>query len=115
MTAALARIVISVSSLEAALPLYENVLDLRQVHASAGRVVLALARGTELLLQEQPPTPGDAGVAPVFRVANVDATVKAAIGAGATLVDGPTDQPWGERAALLRDVDGHALSIVTPI
>jgi len=115
MTAALARIVISVASLEAALPLYEKVLDLRRTQESPGLVVLALARGAELVLHEQPPTPGDAGVAPTFRVANVDAVVKAAIGAGASVVDAPSDQPWGEREAMLHDVDGHLLAIVTPL
>jgi catechol 2,3-dioxygenase-like lactoylglutathione lyase family enzyme len=115
MTAALARIVVSVSSLEAALPLYEKVLDLKRLQESPGLVVLALARGTELVLHERPPTAGDAGVCPIFRVANVDATVKAALGAGATVVDAPSDQPWGEREAVLHDVDGHLFCIVTPL
>jgi catechol 2,3-dioxygenase-like lactoylglutathione lyase family enzyme len=115
MTAALARIVISVASLDAALPLYENVLDLRRILESPGVVGLALARGIELMLHERPPTPGEAGIAPTFRVANVDATVKAAIAAGATVIDPPADQPWGERQAVLHDVDGHVVCVVTPI
>ena len=115
MTAALARIVVSVASLEDALPLYEGVLDLRRTQESPGLVVLALARGIELMLHERPPTPGDAGVAPMFRVANVDATVKGALAAGATVLDPPADQPWGERQAMLRDADGHLFGIVTPL
>jgi catechol 2,3-dioxygenase-like lactoylglutathione lyase family enzyme len=114
-TAALARIVISVASLEAALPLYENVLDLRRIQESPGVVGLALARGIELMLHERQPTPGDAGVAPTFRVANVDATAKAALEAGATIIDAPADQTWGERQAVLHDVDGHVFCLVTPL
>jgi len=114
-TAAIARIVISVASLEKALPLYEDVLDLRRTQESPGIVGLALARGIELMLHERPPTPGDAGVAPVFRVANVDAAAAAATGVGATLIGGPRDEPWGERQAVLHDVDGHLVRFVTPI
>ena len=115
MTAALARIVISVASLEAALPLYEGVLDLKRILESPGVVGLGLARGIELMLHERQPTAGDAGISPSFRVANVDAAVKAALAAGATLVDAPTDEPWGERQAVLHDVDGHVVCLVTPL
>ena len=115
MTAALARIIVSVASLEKALPLYEGVLDLKRTRAFPGVIGLGLARGIELMLHERPPTPGDAGVAPIFRVANVDATVKAALAAGATIVDPPRDEAWGERQAVLHDVDGHVVCLVTPI
>lgn len=115
MTAALARITISVASLDAALPLYEGVLDLKRTREHPGVVGLGLARGIELMLHERPPTPGDAGVAPVFRVANVDATVKAALAAGATIIDPPADESWGERQAVLHDVDGHVVCLVTPL
>jgi catechol 2,3-dioxygenase-like lactoylglutathione lyase family enzyme len=114
-TAALARIIVSVSSLEKALSLYEGVLDLKRTRESPGLVGLGLARGIELMLHERTPTPGDAGVAPIFRVANVDATVKAALAAGATVVDAPRDEAWGERQAVLHDVDGHVFCLVTPI
>ena len=115
MTAALARIVVSVASLEKALPLYEGVLDLRRTREYPGVVGLGLARGIELMLHERPPTAGDAGVSPIFRVANVDATVKAALAAGATVIDAPADQTWGERQAVLHDVDGHVVCLVTPL
>ena len=114
-TAALARIIISVASLEKALPLYEGVLDLKRTREFPGVVGLGLARGIELMLHERPPTPGDAGVSPIFRVADVDATVRAARAAGATIVDAPADQSWGERQAVLHDVDGHVVCVVTPL
>ena len=115
MTAALARIIVSVASLEKALPLYEGVLDLKRTREFPDLVGLGLARGIELMLHERPPTPGDAGVSPIFRVANVDATVKAALAAGATIVDAPRDESWGERQAVLHDVDGHVFCLVTPL
>lgn len=115
MTAAIARITVSVASLEAALPLYEKALGLRRTRESPGIVGLALARDVELLLHERPPTPGDAGVAPSFRVADVDAVTAAAVGAGAQVIDPPADQPWGERQSVLHDADGHVLCLVTPL
>jgi catechol 2,3-dioxygenase-like lactoylglutathione lyase family enzyme len=114
-TAALARLIVSVASLEKALPLYEGVLDLKRTREYPGVVGLGLARGIELMLHERPPTPGDAGVSPIFRVADVDATVRAALAAGATIVDPPADEAWGERQAVLHDVDGHVVCLVTPL
>jgi predicted enzyme related to lactoylglutathione lyase len=113
-TAALARIIVSVASLENALPLYERVLDLKRTREYPGVVGLALARGVELMLHERPPTGGDFAVAPAFRVADVDAATRAAVEAGATVIDPPEDQNWGERQAVLRDIDGHVICLVTP-
>jgi catechol 2,3-dioxygenase-like lactoylglutathione lyase family enzyme len=114
-TAAIARITVSVASLEKALPLYEQTLGLRRTREFPGIVGLGLARDVELLLHERPPTPGDAGVAPSFRVADVDAVTAAAIEAGAQLIDPPRDQSWGERQSVLHDVDGHVFCLVTPL
>ncbi|MGN6501454.1 MAG: VOC family protein [Pseudolysinimonas sp.] len=114
MTAALARIIVSVASLEDALPLYERVLDLKRTREYPGVVSLALARGIELMLHERQPTTGDFAISPAFRVADVDAVTRAAVEAGATVVDPPADQSWGERQAVLRDVDGHVICLVTP-
>jgi len=115
MTAALARIIVSVASLENALPLYEGVLDLKRTQEHPGVVGLALARGIELMLHERPPTPGDAGVTASFRVADVDATTRAALDAGATRIDAPADETWGERQSVLHDIYGHVVCFVTPL
>jgi catechol 2,3-dioxygenase-like lactoylglutathione lyase family enzyme len=115
MTAALARITVSVASLEKALPLYEGVLDLKRTREYPGIVGLALARGIELMLHERTPTPGDAGIAPAFRVSDVDAATALAVAAGATVIDPPADESWGERQSVLRDVDGHVVCLVTPL
>jgi uncharacterized glyoxalase superfamily protein PhnB len=50
-------------------------------------------------------------VAVGFRVADVDDTTAAAQKAGATVVDAPADQPWGERQAVLTDPDGHVICL----
>jgi catechol 2,3-dioxygenase-like lactoylglutathione lyase family enzyme len=115
MTAAVARIIISVASLEKALPLYETVLGLERTRVYPGVVGLALARGIELMLHERQPTPGDAGITPAFRVADVDSITALAVGAGASIIDPPADESWGERQAVLHDVDGHVICLVTPL
>ena len=40
---------------------------------------------------------------------------EAAVAAGATLLDAPQDQSWGERQAVLLDPDGHVLCLVAPL
>lgn len=40
-------------------------------------------------------------------VDDVDATVERAVAAGGTVVEQPTDQPWGLRQAILRDPEGY--------
>jgi catechol 2,3-dioxygenase-like lactoylglutathione lyase family enzyme len=113
----LSRITISVASLDRALALYDGVLGLERRYASPGLVMLAAGSGggVEVLLHERPPTPGDAGVAPSFRVSDVDAATAAALLVGATVIDEPSDQPWGERQSVLHDVDGHVLCLVAPL
>ena len=89
MTAAIARIVISVASLEKALPLYEDVLDLRRARESPGIVGLALARGIELWLRDISRAPGAEEDRPDFQVADVDQAAAAATGVGAALIHPP--------------------------
>jgi uncharacterized glyoxalase superfamily protein PhnB len=49
-----------------------------------------------------------------YVVDDVDAMTAAAEKAGASVVDAPADQPWGERQAVLTDVDGHVFCLVAP-
>ena len=42
-----------------------------------------------------------------------DAVTAAAEKAGATVLDPPADQPWGERQAVLTDPDGHVFCLVS--
>jgi uncharacterized glyoxalase superfamily protein PhnB len=109
----LQRVIVSVADQERALALYREVLGLT-VKYQAGEITMMEVPGTttELLLHERPPTPGLAGVALSFLVTDVDAVTAAAEKAGATVVDAPADQPWGERQAVLTDADGHVICLV---
>ncbi len=46
-------------------------------------------------------------------VEDVDATCRALVGRGATLLNGPMDRPWGIRTASFRDPGGHIWEIAT--
>ena len=114
------RLTISVEELPRALALYEGVLGLTRRYAVEGLVMLATdsdpgGSGIEVLLHERIPATGDAGVAPSFTVADVDAATEAAVEAGAVVVDEPADQEWGERQSVIRDADGHVLCLVAPL
>lgn len=115
MTTSISRVTLSVAELDRALPLYEGALGLARRYAVPGLVMLADAAGVEVLLHERPPTPGDTGVAASFRVDDVDAAAESALLAGASIIDPPADQAWGERQAVLHDADGHVLCLVAPI
>ena len=51
-----------------------------------------------------------------FRVADVDASYqRLADLLSATLVQGPTTMPWGNRSLLFRDPDGNLVNFFTPV
>ena len=50
-----------------------------------------------------------------FTTDNVEATVAAAIHAGATIVEQPKTKPWGQTVAYVRDIDGFLIEICTPM
>jgi uncharacterized glyoxalase superfamily protein PhnB len=110
----LQRVIVSVADLGPALGLYRDTLGFREQYR-AGDVVALGAGGVELLLHQRPPTPGPAGVAVSFLVDDVDAVTAAAEKAGASVIDAPADQPWGERQAVLTDLDGHVFCLAGPI
>lgn len=116
----IARLTISVEQLPRALALYEGVIGLTRRYDVDGLVMLAtnnepVGSAVEVLLHERMPTSGDSGIAPSFVVADVDAATEAAVEAGATVVDEPADQEWGERQSVIRDADGHILCLVAPL
>jgi uncharacterized glyoxalase superfamily protein PhnB len=111
----LRRVIVSVSRLERSLPLYRDALGLAEKYRQGEVVMLGVAgSAVEVLLHERPPTAGLAGVAVSFLVDDVDAATALAVKAGATVVDEPADQPWGERQSVLTDPDGHVLCLVAP-
>jgi uncharacterized glyoxalase superfamily protein PhnB len=109
------RVTVSVADLSAAWRLHEVELGIPVRYELPGMAMFVTNDGVELQLHERPPTPGDAGVAISFGVDDVDAVTEAAIGAGATLIKGPQDEPWGERQSVMRDVDGHVFCLVMPL
>src|ERR1043165_6032507 len=50
-----------------------------------------------------------------FTTDNVADTVKAAVNAGAELVEKPKTKPWGQEVAYVRDLDGFLVEICTPM
>jgi predicted enzyme related to lactoylglutathione lyase len=111
----LQRVTVSVTDLGPALGLYRDALGFSEKYRAADVVMLGVpGGGLELLLHRRPPTPGLYGVTASYLVDDVDASTAAAEKAGATVVDAPADQPWGERQAVLTDVDGHPFCLVAP-
>ena len=112
---AVARLTVSVESLERALPLYEGVLGLSRRYALEELIMLTTGHpAVEVLLRQRSPAPTDAGVAMSFTVPDVDETTRRAASAGATIVEPAANQPWGERQSVLRDADGHLLYLISP-
>jgi lactoylglutathione lyase len=50
-----------------------------------------------------------------FTTDNVEKTLKAAEGAGATIIEQPKTKPWGQVVAYARDLDGFLIEICTPM
>jgi catechol 2,3-dioxygenase-like lactoylglutathione lyase family enzyme len=109
------RITISVADLARGRALYETALGIPLKYELPGMAMLVTNDGVELQLHERTPTPGDAGVAVSFGVADVDPATAAAVEAGAVVVKEPADQAWGERQSVLRDADGHLFCLVAPV
>jgi predicted enzyme related to lactoylglutathione lyase len=110
----LKRAIVSVSSLDLALLLYRDALGLIELNRQDGVVTLQVGAGDfQLVLHERPPTPSPAGVALSFRVDDLETVVQVGEKAGATVLDPPALQPWGERQAVLSDTDGHIFCLVS--
>lgn len=90
---------------------YEGLLGLPFLAEHAGRVQLAVG-STRLLLSpthtdEQDGLEARHGRCEVYlQVGDVDALVTHMRGAGVPVTQEPTDQPWGERDAVVLDPDG---------
>ena len=48
-------------------------------------------------------------------VADVDALLPRVRALGGEITGGPTDMPWGQRVAHVKDPDGNAVNLTTPI
>jgi lactoylglutathione lyase len=115
-------IVLVVADLDRALVFYCDVLGLPLGHRSGpfaqlatgvtrvslyARPAMADTLGREL----QPPLLDAPGFELGFKVDDCDAAYDELVSAGATAAVPPTDRPWGQRTAYVRDPDGHLVEL----
>jgi catechol 2,3-dioxygenase-like lactoylglutathione lyase family enzyme len=115
-------VVLVVADLERSLKFWTGVLGLRLGHRSGGYAQLDTGR-TRIALYERAAMSETLGrslrapdrEAPAFevgfKVADVDAAFAALVARGAEPEVAPTDRPWGQRTAYLRDPDGHLVEL----
>lgn len=116
-------VVLFVEDLERALEFYGTTLGLQVRHRAEGYAELAVdgprfallerRRVPEIVgLQEgvRPPSGAHEGEI-AFLVEDVDAVYSELRASGARFVCPPTDRPWGQRSAYLKDPDGHLIEI----
>lgn len=117
-----AYVVLVVADLDRAVAFYEGVLGLPLGHRSGPYAQFATGT-TRLALYERAamaatlgrglaaPDPAAPGFELGFKVDDVDAAYAELVAAGATGAVPPTDRPWGQRTAYLRDPDGHLVEL----
>ena len=113
--------ILEVSDMQAALAFYHDALggSLRYRFPPEGEgdpVYVSLAVGSSSLgigLAESPLPPGN--VLLWFYVDDVDRVTAELAGAGATIVEEPIDQAWGERTSLLTDPFGTRIQLAAAI
>lgn len=115
-------VVLLVDDLDRALQFYCEMLGLPLGHRSGPFAQLATGltrvalyeRGAmaETLGRElQPPALDAPGFELGFKVDDCDTTYEELVAAGATPAVPPTDRPWGQRTAYVRDPDGHLVEL----
>ena len=111
-------VILVVEELERSLAFWRDVIGLPLAHRAAGyaqfqtgatRIALITRAGLgEALGRELVPVPRDAaGFEIGFKVDDVDTAFRELVAAGAQAAVPPTDRPWGQRTAYVRDPDGH--------
>lgn len=116
-------VVLVVADLDRSLAFYVDRLGLPLGHRSGPYAQLATGT-TRLALYERhamsktlglplhPPDPDAPGFELGFKVADIDAVFADLVASGSTSVCPPTDRPWGQRTAYVRDPDGHLVELV---
>jgi len=61
------------------------------------------------------PAEKPAGIEVAFEANDVDAAYKTALAGGATAESPPTDKPWGQRIAYVRDLNGVLVELGSPM
>ena len=100
------------------MPFYTEVLGLTLRHRS-GSYAQFETGSCRLALYERQAMAAILGLEPQavptfeigFKVDDADAAWAEAVAAGATPTVPPTDQPWGQRTAYVRDPDGHLVEL----
>jgi lactoylglutathione lyase len=115
-------VVIVVEDLDRALHFYCDLLGMPLAHRSGSFAQLATgvtrvalyerpAMATTLGRELTPPAPDAPGFELGFKVDDCDAAYEELVAAGATADVPPTDRPWGQRTAYMRDPDGHLVEL----
>lgn len=120
-------VVLVVSDLDQSVTFYRDVLGLTLGHRSGPyaqfdtgptrvslyqRDAMAETIGAGAL---RPPPPDAPGFELGFKVGDVDAAYAELVERGAQPQTPPTDRPWGQRTAYLRDPDGHLVELATQL
>ena len=79
--------------------------------SSISRIVVRDAMAKTLGLSLQPPAQDAPGFEIGFKVPDVDAAFAELVARGASPVTPPTNRPWGQRTAYIRDPDGHLIEL----
>ncbi len=115
-------VILIVEDLDRALRFYVDVLGLRLGHRSGdyaqldtGATRLGLytryAMAKTLGMSLKPPAHDAPGFEIGFKVPDVGEAFAELVGRGASAVMPPTDRPWGQRTAYVRDPDGHLIEL----
>ena len=120
-------VVLVVADLDRALAFYTGTLGLELGHRSGPYAQLATGR-TRLALYEREAMAATLGVDELeepdhdapgfeigFKVDDVDRVFDELVAAGAEPAVAPTDRPWGQRTAYLRDPDGHLVELAEQV
>ena len=99
--------IFTVGSIAAAESFYERLGFVRTFAFGDGYV--SMTRGDDQLGLAA--GPADHAVALWVYVDDVDAAFASMCDAGATAVEAPAGQPWGERTATVRDLDGNVVHL----
>jgi lactoylglutathione lyase len=115
-------VVVIVEDVDRALAFYTGMLGLELGHRSgkfaqlstgATRVALfeRSAMATVLGEELEPADKRAPGFELGFKVSDVDAAYAELVALGAEAAVAPTDRPWGQRTAYVRDPDGHLIEL----
>jgi len=119
-------VILIVEDMDRALRFYTDVLGLRLGHRSGdyaqldtGATRLGLytrgAMAKTLGMSLKPPSHNAPGFEIGFKVPDVGEAFAELVGRGASAVMPPTDRPWGQRTAYVRDPDGHLIELAQDI